>query len=124
MAQCQDILKGSEDLRALRNECSDLATQLIDIKKQHAEEIKAHEDSVSTEITRLNDQLKELQKSFSEAETKHKEQRQEDAERLQSTQLVLDAQKDEIKALYDDILGKSLLPSYGLMLSCTSSTYD
>ena len=107
VSHCQDILKSSEDLQALQNECSDLAAEVVNLKKQHAEEIKAREESVSSEISRLNDQRKELQKAFSEAETKHKEQRQEDAERLQSAQQALDAQKGEVKALHDDILGKS-----------------
>ena len=86
--------------------------QVVDLKKQHADEIKAREESVSSEISRLNVQLKELQKAFSEAETKHKEQRQEDAERLQIAQQALDAQKDEVKALHDDILGKSICRLY------------
>ena len=54
VSHCQDILKGSEDLQALQNECSDLAAEVVNLKKQHEEEIKAREESVLSEISRLN----------------------------------------------------------------------
>ena len=103
----QDILKSSSDLQAVINEAADLAKEVMELKKAHAEELEKRDLAHATELNKLTGQLKALGDNLAEVTTNADAQQRQQAEAVKLAEQTLAAHLDEVNAIHDHVLGKT-----------------
>ena len=95
-------------MQALMNEAADLAELVSKLKADHAKELEERELAHAAEVSKLTGQLESMSNNLNQVNKNAKEQQDQLSKAVQLAQEMLENHLDEVNAIHEHVLGKSI----------------